>query len=239
MHIPKCGGTAIDIAIRNSYGLYENLRGRALFTENHSALLKASSIDNETVENYRKKLQLYYLSNGDCKYISGHFRYSEKAMQEFGKYWNFITILRHPVFHWFSVYFFNRYKTSPHFKINQDLESFIESENAARMGSSYIWRLTDHISWSEAACDTAINQAIENLDKFSLVGVLERMNIFKKDYENLFGAKLIVQMYNKNPLSKSQQKEQITDEIKSRVEEICQPNMKMYESVMQKINKYN
>ena len=235
LHIPKCGGTAIDIAMRNSYGLYNNLRAKSLFQLNQNALLKASSIYDEPIEDYKQKLLLYYLSNSDCKYISGHFRYSERAMEEFGNHCQFITILRSPVSQWFSLYFFNRYKQSPRFKLHEDLESFIESEAALHLGSSYVYKLTDNISWNEASSEKAIEQAIENLNKFALVGILEKMDSFIKDYETLFGGRLLIQKYNQNPLSKSQQKEPNTEEIKNKVKEICQPNLRVYESIVRKI----
>lgn len=103
------------------------------------------------------------------------------------------------------------------------------------MGNSYVRRLTEGISPTNASSDEGVKQAIENLNKFALVGILEKMDIFARDYQSLFGTKLVIEHSNKNPVSKFQQKEQITDEIRQRVEEICQPNIRVYESQLKRI----
>ncbi len=237
LHIHKCGGTSLSKAIAISFGLFENITRRHFFSPNYEASVRASKLIEDNVMDYRKKLLLYYMSIERMKYISGHFFYSEKAMEEFGKEWNFLTLLRHPVSRWFSHYFMDRYREHgvSHARICSDLESFVESERALHEARKYVLAFTEGISLSDASSNEAVNQAIENLKKFALVGVLEKMDAFTRDYKNLFGAELFIEKLNKNPLPKLRQKKLISDEILKKVEEICQPSMRVYESVIEKI----
>lgn len=156
-------------------------------------------------------------------------------MVEFGGEWHFITVLRHPVSKWFSQYFFNRNKISDHFKIEADLESCVESEEGIALGSDYVRKLTQGFHGTEAASKEAVTQAIENLKKFALVGVLERLDVFARDFRRLFGAKLFLEKKNRNPVSRKKQRQETTEEIRKRVEEICQPDMEVYQWAVQRM----
>lgn len=235
LHIPKCGGTSIGQAIQASYGFWECLSRQNFGHLDSAASLKGSRLSGEELMAYREKLLLYFLSNPQYKYISGHFSYSETAVVEFGGEWHFITVLRHPVSKWFSQYFFNRNKISDHFKIEADLESYVESEEGIALGSDYVRKLTQGFHGTEAASKEAVTQAIENLKKFALVGVLERLDVFARDFRRLFGAKLFLEKKNRNPVSRKKQRQETTEEIRKRVEEICQPDMEVYQWAVQRM----
>lgn len=96
-------------------------------------------------------------------------------------------------------------------------------------------KLVDGVSEYDFTSDDAIKEAMINLKKFSLVGVLEDTENFAKHFQELFGAKLFIKKQNSNPLSKAKQQEEITDKIKNKVEKICKPNMIIYESVLERI----
>jgi hypothetical protein len=239
LHIPKCGGTSMVNAISNSLeknrlGLIKGKGNNPVFFVNPRTSRRCAKLLGDDPLEYRKRILAYNMSINHCKFIYGHFSYSEKIFQEFGKEWNFITILRNPVSQWFSYYFYETRENADR-RITSDLKSFIESERARLMGNSYVRRLTEGISPTNASSDEGVKQAIENLNKFALVGILEKMDIFARDYQSLFGTKLVIEHSNKNPVSKFQQKEQITDEIRQRVEEICQPNIRVYESQLKRI----
>lgn len=233
LHIAKSGGTSITQAFQNNYGLTERLSKRRLFTLDNEASAIATEILEDNIWAYREKLLLYYMSMEQMKYISGHFHYSEKAMQRFGREWNFITVLRHPVSRWFSSYFFDKYREgSSHGRIDADLESFLESERGIRQGNAYVLSFTEGLSTAESFLDDAVNQAIENLNKFALVGILEELDKFSVDFEENFGVKLFIKQLNKNPLEKSKQEQMISKEIRQKVEEVCQPSLKVYNAIM-------
>ena len=239
LHHPKCGGTSIDHAIQNSFGVSEFLLKR-----NSYHLDPRASLPGWSSRDYREKILLDSMSNGKNKYISGHFPYSQKAFREFGQEWNFITVLRNPVSRWFSLYFFGKYKGSDHAKINMEIESYLESEQAITTGCSYVRVFTDKENFAsissldQATLNKATDQAIKNLNDFALVGVLEELDMFVRDFEKVFSTELFIPNFNRNPASKSNRKSQVTDEVHQRVIELCQPNIKVYESVLRRIHEH-
>lgn len=232
LHFPKCGGTSINRAIENSFGYFEK---RNFFHLSPHASAKASKVAEDELMDYREKILLYYMSNSGYRYISGHFQYSQKAFEEFGKEWYFVTILRDPVSKWFSHYFFNKYKEDSHFKIEDNIEDFLESERATALGCDYVSKLVGETGEIDYTSENAIKAAINNLHKFKLVGVIEDTDSFAKKYHDLFGAKLLIKRKNTNPRSKAKQQEEITDRVKNKVKEICKPNLRVYESVLEQI----
>ena len=241
LHIPKCGGTSITQALSSCYarkGLFLPSLQRvdnASFL-NSQASLKGSELCGLDSGKYREYLLLYFMSIKNVKFITGHYNFSEIAFREFGKEWTFITMLRHPVSRWFSHYFFNRYKKSDHFKINDDLASFVDSGPGQRMGHFYVYNLTGEGQFGSVSTKT-VAQAIECLEKFSVVGCLEYLDVFLKQFEELHHIKLTINSKNKNPLDKSKQKKQISEEIMKKVEKICQPDMEIYNFALSRLER--
>lgn len=111
----------------------------------------------------------------------------------------------------------------------------MESEEGIALGSDYVRKLTQGFHGTEAASKEAVTQAIENLKKFALIGVLERLDLFARDFHRLFGVKLFLEKKNMNPVSREKQREEITEEIRKKVEEICLPDIEVYEWAVQRI----
>jgi len=240
LHIPKCGGTSITQALfscyaRKYYFLPSLQRADNARFLNAQASLKGARLCGVDLGKYREHLLLYFMSMKNVKFITGHYNFSELAYQEFNEEWTFITMLRHPVSRWFSHYFFNRYKEADHFKINDDLASFVESGPGQRMGHFYVYNLTGEGQFGSVSTET-VARAIECLEKFSIVGCLEYLDIFLKQIEELYHIKLNIKAKNKNPLDKSKQKEQISEEIMKKVEKICQPDMEIYNFALSRLN---
>ena len=229
LHVPKCGGTSCRTAIGNAFDLPIGSSDESFHLDAAATVSAAETLEKPIIQLNRELLN-YCMAHKSYRYISGHFAYSEKAMQTYGANWQYITLLRDPVAKWFSQYFYNRHKNSGHYRLNCDLETFLETDNAIKLGSNYIHLLADGVSSEEAATDEAINRAIENLNKFALVGLLEHLDWFCQDFQTIFGTELKLKKLNKNPLPETQRKQQITDDIRSRVWEICQPNMRLYEA---------
>lgn len=233
LHIPKCGGTSMDESIRRSFGFFGK---KKIFQLNAHASLKGAAIANRNLMDFREDILLYSMSNHNYQYIAGHFRYSDKVYEEFGDNWKFITTLRHPVKKWISQYFFNRSKKDNHFSINSDLESFVDSEAGRKLGSDYVQKLTDKNLGLDPTSKEAISIAAANLSNFSLVGFLEDLNGFTQDYKKTFGVQLKIKNKNSNPVSKSQQKSQISSQLRNKIEEVCQPDMELYQLALKQWN---
>jgi hypothetical protein len=232
LHFPKCGGTSIASAIRSCYHASE------VAHLDDAACVKAAESLGRDLDDYRRDLLLYYLLQQKIKYLSGHFAYSERAYQECGERWHFVTVLRHPVDRWLSHFFYNKYKTGGHFKINEDISTFVETERAYMLGRLYVRNLTEGTDRPDLhSVDTskAVATAIKLLERFSLIGCLAHLDIMCRQFKDLFGVKLIIPVLNVNSLSKELQQEQITDKIRKRVEEICKPDLEVYKYAMSRI----
>lgn len=225
LHLPKCGGTSIANAIRRRYSAKEtgHLDDRAC--------VKAAQFLDRDLDDYRRDLLLYYVLQKDIRYLSGHFAYSQMAYEKSCDRWHFITVLRHPVDRWFSHFFYNKYTPTDRFQIPENLSAFVETERAFLWGRLYVRNLTEGNDRPDAhTADTskAVSIAIKVLEGFSLVGCLENLDVMCVQFERLFGVKIRVPVYNRNPISRDKQREQITEKIRKRVEEICQPDLEIY-----------
>jgi hypothetical protein len=233
LHIPKCGGSSLSRAIRSTYGSSSEQQ-KVCFSLNSNSVRKCSQILEAENQEYRKQILAYVMSANQHKYIHGHFAYCDRIFQEFGNQWHYITLLRQPVAQWFSQYFYDQ-RSDSQIKINDDLGTFIDSDRAVLMGNTYVRKLTEGIPASEASSPEAVKAAIANLQKFSLVGILENLDLFAKEYNYRFKRSLqITERLNQNPVAKAKQQQQITEPIKQKVEKLCQPNWQVYQAALNK-----
>ncbi|MBI3154353.1 MAG: sulfotransferase family 2 domain-containing protein [Burkholderiales bacterium] len=232
LHLPKCGGTSLDAALRRIY----KSSGHSVVHLDAPASKFAAELLQETMHGFRTRLLLYHMAVQRNRYISGHFVYSDIAWKVFSAEWHFMTILRDPVARWYSHYFFNRDKPGQdHFRISEPLEVYIESPQARSLGSSYVSAL---MSADDSDSDDAIDRAVDNLQRFPVVGLLEHMNVLTADCERLLGITLPIEHHNKNPRTAEEQQREITPQIDARVRELCEPNRRIYDAVLSRIKEY-
>jgi hypothetical protein len=223
LHIPKCGGTSIDAAIGACYPALARARLDSV------GALKAAQLDGLSEEEFTQRLLPYFMSQRRLRYVSGHFQFSDTAYRTFGGEWNFITILRHPVSRWFSHYFYDRYKSDDHTKIHEALADFVNSERGLHLAHTLMmqfsgWRIADVL----AQPNECAQAAIATLEKFVLVGCLERLEAFTAQFAARYHMPLDVPELQKNPVPPPVQAEHITDAIRLRVEEMCRPDLEVY-----------
>lgn len=226
VHLPKCGGTSIIHALRHPVFHRDSVRFKS-----SRATAKAKKMGWD-IDAYREQCLVELLSNKKYKYVSGHYRCTQKILDQYGEDWAFFTFLRDPVKRWFSHYFYNRYKTKQHYKTHMSIEEYVESGSGQSIGSMYVRFLSDI---PDHRSDEAIEDAIANLNRFDLVGTLEKQDLFLENFEKVFGRKMVLPHKNQNPASKAKQQELITDEIRTRVEEICAPDMRIYRHVVDQL----
>ena len=171
-------------------------------------------------------------------YISGHYTYSPKAREVFGDRWACLTLLREPTDRWFSHYFYDRYKTSKHFKHDEPLAAFADSPSGEQFGWNYVKYLTGaHVQSREDALEN-VEHAVTVLGTFQVVGVLEKIDVFAKDCLAALGVEIPVQHLNKNPRSAKEQGDELTDEVMKQVQYLCEPNARVYRAVVERLNQH-
>lgn len=243
LHIPKCGGTSINEAIKSCYLTLDFANDRRLAhvrsVPSSIAAKKSVGLDHpsDAAEDYqvlkfRENLLLYYMCHGNINYIAGHLSFSETAYQYFHDKYAFITVLRDPVKRWISAYFYYRYKNFGLRKIDMDITACLKSEFGQAQGHQYVKFLGGADEMEDYTSEQAINRAKQNLHKFSIVGFLEQQGEFVKKFEEQFGRKLNIEFSNQSPRPQSYQSSIITEEIKEQIKAVCRPDMEIYQYAM-------
>jgi len=235
LHVPKCGGTSVNVALREAYGLRSgmrvDLRGNvhheAFYWLDAAASKSAADAMQVPLHEHREHILIHEMSRSHKKYISGHFQFSEVAHRTYHDTYAFITILRDPVERWYSTYFYNRDKTSDHFAIKDTLENYVQSASAQSTGNL----ITHSFAGSDRSTDTMVASAIENLAKFDVVGVLEDLGAFKRDLRYVLGADIDIPIRNTSPTPAHQRRKEITPDIHRKVVALCRQDREVYDYV--------
>ena len=247
LHIHKCGGISFKQAIQSCYQtlngvkqhqMYHLLDSKASFNAFKQLVDKADFPWNESLIDdtddylelkFRESLLLYYMNQNHINYVGGHFSFSNAAYHYFSDQYAFVTVLRHPVDRWISLYFWRRYNKQGHRNIDNDITTHLKSELGKKQGCGYVKFLGGVNKEGDYASPQAINRAKENLHKFKVVGCLEYQENFLEQFEEQFGRKLKIKQLNKSPKSASYKKSIITEEIKAEIRELCKPDMEVYQ----------
>lgn len=233
VHLPKCGGTSIARAIRNAYGFSGRLSERS-FAISPRSTHRAAELTGIPAHRYRELMLLYAMGHPRYQFVEGHVQYSPTAFAAFGD-WNLVIVFREPVSKWISEYFYNRYKESEHARTDEDLIPFLDTESASAYGNDYVRYLSSDKERSEWGSAEAIDDAIENLGNFEVIGVLEEMQRFVADFRGRFGVKLRIEVHNSSPVSRQSRDSQVTPEIRQRIEDLCRPNLAVYRHVRERL----
>lgn len=239
LHVPKCGGNSIGSAIRNRYQTFSPRSRLGLVNINAEASLKAAGKfwgsdafedDYYNILRCRELLLGYFLNLEHTRLIGGHFCFSDLFYQEFKDKYVFITVLRDPVKRWSSAFFYNKYRDESEWKIGEDIHHYLNSVRARANGYEYVkkflGKLVPNIDYTS---EEAIEIAKKNLGKFEIVGFLENIEGFKKEFKDKFGVELKIGKKNKGPKSEDFMKTIITEEIEEQIREICKPDLAIYQ----------
>ena len=178
----------------------------------------------------------YFLAQKRAFFVTGHFGFSLTAIEEFGSQWSFVSLIRRPIDRWFSLYFYDRYKESDHFRINASLEEFADSARGWAVGHSLISFFVPEMPPEGPRSETALAAAKANVDRLTVIGILEDLDAFRRDYERAFGGALTIPHLQKSPTSLELRESMVTREIQDRVERMCAPDTKLYEYVAAKVS---
>lgn len=106
------------------------------------------------------------------------------------------------------------------------LDEYLNHPVAREAGTLYVRYFSGE---KDLNSDKAIQTAIQNLEKFDILGILEDMKKFHQDFQSIFGSSLLVKNRNVNPYSKNHIKSQISEDHMEMIRELCEPDMKIYQ----------
>ncbi|MEW8400368.1 MAG: sulfotransferase family 2 domain-containing protein [Candidatus Thiodiazotropha sp.] len=231
-HVPKCGGTSVGRALRRRYLLSQ---GTVTPESSFRAFEAFSGRDDREqmlvdVLDLREQMLLYLLYE-DVRCVSLHVRFSEPAHNMFREKYKFITILREPVSRFVSHYFWSHGKQHAHARIDEPIEEFIETERAKKLGATYAEFFCGLPKDVDFTSDDAIEAAISNLKKFDVVGRLNDLPAFADNIKRQLGVNLRIGHENRSRRSSTEVKSAISPEIKQKIEELCRPDIKIWETI--------
>ncbi len=233
MHVPKCGGTSVSEALYATVPLYRKIgildspsirRALAIqHTNNDDLSYHDEGANAETTTKFREALVLVHMAH-QATLIHGHFLWSEAAWEHFGRHYQFVTILRHPVD-----------RTISNFKMDKrtgtftgTFDEFLASQEGRRKALHklrYFSGITD-IQLGEE--QHAMTIAKRNIQRFALIGFLERLPEFCSEFSAMFGPRPRIPHYNK-----AENRESIlSPDQMERLQLMCQPDIELYDYAM-------
>jgi len=156
--------------------------------------------------------------------IAGHIPFCDIAYRNFHKKYAYITIMRDPVERWISEYFYNKYHSRD--TSSMDINEYLSSEYGIAQGTEYVLYLGGRSNGNDHYSSKAVNRAIQNLSKFSIIGFLDDLNGFADRFQQRFGPKLDIGKKNVTP--PNQNRKEITGEILQQIETICERDLEIY-----------
>ncbi|MFO8182818.1 MAG: sulfotransferase family 2 domain-containing protein [Candidatus Aegiribacteria sp.] len=204
VHVPKCGGSSLTVALKTAIGFHVQIPGRSSAALAHEAASRTAEILDRDYNRLCADLLLYYLADRRLRFIAGHWPVRDAAFEEFSEEWDFVLLLRHPVRRWLSNYFFNRYKTSDHYRIDRELNEFLNTSRARWYGCAYAAYLApDDFAYGDDPAEAPLDKALASLQRFRIVGTLEHLDSMAESFRRIYGARLNTPHANLNPRGKA------------------------------------
>lgn len=231
-HVPKCGGTSVGRALRRRYLLSQGTVTPESSFRAFEAFTGRADREQMLVDvlDLREQMFLYLLFE-DVRCVSLHVRYSESAHNLFHGMYKFITILREPVSRFISHYFWSYGKSHAHARIEEPIEEFIQTERAKQLGATYSEFFSGLPKLTDFASDDAVVAAISNLNKFDVVGTLDDLPAFAENVRSEIGIKIRIGHENRSRRSLSEVKRVISPEVRQKIEELCEPDVRIWKSI--------
>lgn len=230
-HMPKCGGTSLSEAMYATVPFHQRIgvidavatrRAAAImhFDRDDAQLCHEDLDHGQLVFDLRESLLLQHMA-WDTMLIHGHVFWSDKADRHFGAQYKFVTLLRDPVARTIS----NMRMTQRAGLVGADPEAYLESPVARRHARVYLRYLAGRNDIDEQDVPDATSKALKRLERFALVGFLDRFDAFASQYQALFGVRLSMPRLNAAPGDQPN----LPDTIHARLRALCAPDIEIFE----------
>ena len=129
-----------------------------------------------------------------------------------------------------SFYYQMLYSDEKRWKIDYTLEEFLDTPLAKLFGTFYALYFSELPQDKLVSNNEAARLSIENLRKFTLVGVLEDMTKFKRRLSEVLGVRLWVGHANKSNAKQNGDRVLMTPTIRRKIEALSTINFEIYET---------
>jgi hypothetical protein len=231
MHIPKSGGTSLYEALHASVPLNQHIGVIDAVSTRRVAGVVFAGVDDPNVvhedgsrseELFKlRELQLMTFMAQENALIHGHFLFSQTAHEKFGSAYKYVTVLRNPIRRVISNYRAARFANYFEGSIDEYLDSKVGRRHA-QVNLRYFSGVAEIPHGEESEI---LKKAEHNQEKFSLIGIIENIGLFKSQYKDLFKTRLKIPHYNVG----------VGDEVrlssaqKTRLERLCAEDLALYE----------
>jgi hypothetical protein len=150
-----------------------------------------------------------------------------------------ITLLRDPVSHFLSSYYFQREERGQRQRkrVTVDLDTFLESRGAREVGTLFVRYLLGPIEPQDPADAGVIGAAASHLESVDVIGVLEDLPGFSIAFQRRFGAPLRIPRANAGRLRREHEDREISEDHVSRIRELVRPNQALYDVALSEIRR--
>lgn len=233
MHMPKCGGTSVSEALYATVPLHQKIgildsvsirkaMGVLKADVNNDIAFHDEGDNADEIAAFREQLLVMHMCH-NAQLIHGHFLFSEQAWKHFGKDYSYITILRDPVKRTISNYRFD--KRIGHFF--GDFDEYLESDHGRRQALHKLRYFSGMATVRPDQEAQAMALAKQNMARFALIGFMEDMDGFARDFGKIFGVKPRIAHYN--GAGKQDAPLQMTESQRRRLEQLCAPDIELFE----------
>ena len=227
VHVPKCGGTSVERALRGHYRLGRRLIGpeetyeaaRTLLgrgdeeADRHVVLQRASEL--------RRDLLHLHLAEG-ATLVTGHAPLGATTLAAFAATHDFITVMRGPAERMRSHVAYNKNQAAGHGRSELTVTRFLETDRAQVLGALYVKYFAGLPMTADLTSQSAIDAAKRTVDRLALVGFTDAMPLFADKLHALTGLRVRIGHQNKG------RETNLPGGAAERIEALCAPDNAVY-----------